>query len=179
LGAVNQGRGLEEFIPLLHHSDRQLWILGDGDKIQDVRALVQKEGLENHVIFKGKLSGSEVRKILPHAWAGINLLSDEGLSYKYSLANKFFDYVHAGIPQISIRFPEYETLMDAFRVGVLAEMSEESILNAMEEVSKPENQVVFRAEAEKARMIWNWQNEEKNLIRLYDQLFGQKGFERK
>jgi hypothetical protein len=69
--------------------------------------------------------------------------------------------------------------MDEFKVGVLAEMSEESILNAMEEVSKPENQLIFRAEAKKARSVWNWQKEEKNLILLYDRLFGHQGFDGK
>jgi hypothetical protein len=171
LGAVNQGRGLEQFIPLLHHSKRQLVILGDGDKMEEIQQLVNNEKLNERVVFAGKLPASEVRKILPKAWAGINLLTDEGLSYRYSLANKFFDYVHAGIPQICIRFPEYETLVKEYSVGVLADMTESSIEKAMEEISTEENQQHFRTEALKARKIWNWQNEEKNLIRLYDQLF--------
>lgn len=171
LGAVNQGRGLEQFIPLLHHSNRKLVILGDGDKMKEIKQLVKDQNLSNKVEFAGKLSGSEVRKILPKAWAGINLLTDEGLSYRYSLANKFFDYVHAGIPQICIHFPEYKTLMEEFSVGVLTEMTEPAIRNAMEEVSIPENQQRFRKAAVQARNKWNWQNEEKNLIRLYDRLF--------
>jgi glycosyltransferase involved in cell wall biosynthesis len=171
LGAVNQGRGLEQFIPLLHHSKRQLMILGDGDKMKEIQQLVNDEKLNDRVVFAGKLPANEVRKILPKAWAGINLLTDEGLSYRYSLANKFFDYVHAGIPQICIRFPEYETLMNENEVGVLSEMTEPAIRKAMEEVSIPENQQRFREAAVQARNKWNWQNEEKNLIRLYDQLF--------
>jgi glycosyltransferase involved in cell wall biosynthesis len=171
LGAVNQGRGLEQFIPLLHHSNRKLVIMGDGDKMEDIRQLVKNENLSQQVEFAGKLPAAEVRKILPKAWAGINLLTDEGLSYRYSLANKFFDYVHAGIPQICIRFSEYETLMNENEVGVLSEMTEPAIRKAMEEVSIPENQQRFREAAVLARNKWNWQNEEKNLIRLYDQLF--------
>jgi hypothetical protein len=79
--------------------------------------------------------------------------------------------VHTGIPQICIHFPEYKTLMEEFSVGVLTEMTEPAIRNAMEEVSIPENQQRFRESAVQARNKWNWQNEEKNLIRLYDQLF--------
>lgn len=171
LGAVNQGRGLEQFIPLLHHSERKLVILGDGDKMEEIRQLVKSENLTEQVVFTGKLPSSEVRKILPKAWAGINLLTDEGLSYRYSLANKFFDYVHAGIPQICIRFPEYERLIKENAVGVLTEMTEQEIRKAMDEISLPENQRLFRKEAIVARNKWNWQNEEKYLIRLYDQLF--------
>jgi hypothetical protein len=171
LGAVNQGRGLEQFIPLLHFSNRKLVILGDGDKMIEIKKLVIDQNLTHKVEFAGKRPASEVSKILPKAWAGINLLTDEGLSYRYSLANKFFDYVHAGIPQICIRFPEYETLMKEFAVGVLTDMTETAIQKAMEEVSIPENQLQFRNVALKARNNWNWQNEEKTLIRLYDQLF--------
>jgi hypothetical protein len=104
------------------------------------------------------------------AWAGINLLTGEGLSYRYSLANKFFDYVHAGIPQICIAFPEYQKLMKEFEVGVLCGIDKESILAASQIISLPEKQKHFRHESKKARQAWNWQNESRKLIEIYNSI---------
>lgn len=170
LGAVNQGRGLEEFIPLLKEQERPLLVLGDGDKMEDIRNLVRELGLGSKVWLPGKLPPKEAASFLRHAWAGINLLRDEGLSYRYSLANKFFDYVHAGIPQICIRFPEYEARFNEFQPGVLCDLTPDSIKDAMDTISIPENQAFFRNQAQLASGVWNWETEETKLIQLYDAL---------
>lgn len=171
LGAVNQGRGLEEFLEVLPATGRKLMILGDGDRMAAVKELIKAKNLEDWVDVKGKVLPEEARKWLAGAWAGINLLRDEGLSYRYSLANKFFDYTHAGIPQICVNFQEYATKMKEFEVGYLCDMQPENILRATEEISKPEKQRQYRENAAKARQIWNWQNEEQKLLVLYEKLF--------
>lgn len=170
LGAVNQGRGLEEFIPLLSFSDKPLLVLGDGDVLEDVKALTRQLGLEGKVHFAGKVRPEMAAAYLKKAWAGINLLRDEGLSYRYSLANKFFDYIQAGIPQICIRFPEYEARMQEIPCGVLCDLTAESIQQSMTEISTPENQKIYRENARKAAKIWNWEMESAHLVNLYRQL---------
>jgi len=171
LGAVNQGRGLEEFLEILPFTNRKLVILGDGDRMEAIRKMVEDQQLDHMVSFRGKVKPAKAREIMKNAWAGINLLTDEGLSYRYSLANKFFDYVHAGIPQISIHFPEYKKLMAEFEVGVLTSIHKDSILAATQIISFPEKQAHFRMEAEKAKLVWNWQEEEKVLLKLFRELF--------
>jgi glycosyltransferase involved in cell wall biosynthesis len=170
LGAVNQGRGLEEFLDVLPSTNRKLIVLGDGDKLKELKSKVEQMQMTHLVEFKGKVKPEEAAKILQKAWAGINLLRAEGLSYQYSLANKFFDYVHAGIPQICIRFPEYQKMMAEFEVGVLCDLQFDSILAATQLVSFPEKQAHFRNQALAARQIWNWEKESENLIRLWKQL---------
>jgi len=172
LGAVNKGRGLEEFIPLIKQTGRKLVVMGDGDQMEEVKQLVFDLSLQSNVLFLGKVNPELTSSILSKAGAGINLLTEEGLSYRYSLANKFFDYVHAGIPQICIRFPEYENLMGLYEVGCLCtDMNSVSIIEAMNKISIPENQLRYRREAAKAREVWNWQSEEKELIRLIGTIF--------
>ena len=171
LGAVNQGRGLEEFLEILPFTNRKLIILGDGDRMAALKEMVNQNQLNHLVDFRGKVKPEEARKIMKNAWAGLNLLTAEGLSYRYSLANKFFDYVHAGIPQICIHFPEYKLLMNEFQVGVLCSLKKESILAATQIVSLPEKQAHFRQEAGKAKQVWNWQQESKKMIELVDNIF--------
>ena len=171
LGAVNQGRGLEEILEVLAGREEQLVIVGEGDKSPEIEALIQKFQLRNRVFMTGKLLPSELPGILRNALAGINLLRDEGLSYRYSLANKFFDYVHAGIPQICIDFPEYRSLMSEYEVGVLCSLSKNSIHEALNKLQEEQLVTVYRENASRAKNAWNWQCEESELLRLYDEMF--------
>jgi len=174
LGAVNQGRGLEEFLKILPYTNRKLVVLGDGDRLEAIKKLTSDLQIEHLVVFKGKVKPEEAKKIMQQAWAGINLLTDEGLSYRYSLANKFFDYIHAGIPQICIHFPEYKLLMEKYEVGVLTSLHTDSLLAATQIISLPEKQALYRAETRKAKLVWNWQEESKVLLLMVSQLFDNK-----
>jgi len=171
LGAVNMGRGLEELLPILVNRTESLVVLGDGDRMPAVRKLVIDLGLEDRVFLPGKVSPEMAAVILKQARAGLNLLTDEGLSYRYSLANKFFDYVQAGIPQVCIAFPEYEILMKKFRVGITCNLNPKDLNSALDFIAIPENRLHPIEETAKAALVWNWQEEEKELLRLYDGLF--------
>lgn len=171
LGAVNQGRGLEEILEALSGRDEILLVIGEGDKLSEIQNRVKKMQLQKRVFFTGKRLPEELPLLLSKARAGLNLLRDEGLSYRYSLANKFFDYVHAGIPQICIDFPEYVSLLQKFPVGISCSLEKSAIQRALDELKSSARCDQMRREAQKARQIWNWQEEEKNLIGLYDRLF--------
>lgn len=171
LGAVNRGRGIEEFLDVLPATNRKLVILGNGDRMDEIKKLVEERSMEHLVIFCGRVKPDEARGILANAWAGINLLTDEGLSYRYSLANKFFDYVHAGIPQICIKFSEYEILNKQHEVAVLCRLSTSSLIAATELISNPEIQLKLRLNTQKAKLSWNWQKESETLLNLYKNLF--------
>ena len=171
LGAVNQGRGLEEIIEVLSQREEILVIVGEGDKSNEIKKLIDRFQMQNRVFLTGKLLPEELPYVLKHARAGLNLLRDEGLSYRYSLANKFFDYVHAGIPQICIDFPEYKSLTQEYGVGLICSLETESIHSALDAMKDPLLQENFRKEALKARQQWNWQKEEKTLLELYRRMF--------
>jgi glycosyltransferase involved in cell wall biosynthesis len=168
LGAVNQGRGLEEFLPCLLHSERPLVVAGDGDVRNRIEQRAEEMGLSGRVYFTGKINPGEAAAVLQNAFAGINLLTGEGLSYRYSLANKFFDYVQAGIPQICIGFPEYRHLMARHQVGELVEnLGLTDLLAAIIRLENPDVYTRLRENALQAARDWNWKTEEKNLLDLY------------
>src|SRR6185312_9091025 len=53
------------------------------------------------------------------AWGGITLFEDTSLSNRLSLANRFFDYMHNGVPQLCIKYPEYERINEVYEVACL------------------------------------------------------------
>lgn len=88
-GAVNEGRSFETLIPAFKKVDCKLLICGDGNFMKQTRDLVTKHQLQDKVIFKGRVKPEELQKITRHAFMGITLFEEKGLSNYYSLANRF------------------------------------------------------------------------------------------
>ena len=98
------------------------------------------------------------------------LLENTGLSYYYSLANKFFDYVHAGIPQVLIDFPEYRALNEQFDVAELvADLAPATLVTALNRLlrDEPTRYEHLAANCRRAAPQLSWQHEERELLRLW------------
>lgn len=173
-GAVNEARGLEYLIPAMKGIPVQLVICGDGNFMEELRQLVQAHGVADKVVLKGMLPPDELGKITQRAVLGINLIEQDGLNQYLSLANKFFDYIHAGVPQVSMNYPEYKALNNQYEVAYLIDKL--SIQSVSDAILFGINNTAFQASARqnclKARQELNWQEEEKKLLHFYQQLLG-------
>lgn len=169
-GAVNVGRGLNEMLlAMLKIDDLPFYIAGDGDEMEHVKYSVKELKLENKVKLLGKLKPAELKEITKQAYIGINLLENRGLSYYYSLGNKTFDYIQAGVPQVLIGFPEYIELNNKYNIGVVIhELSVEKIELA---VNRLMNDKVLYDQLQqnclKAREELCWENVEPKLLDIY------------
>ena len=165
-GVLNEGRGLEALIRVLPCVDHAvLWLIGEGDQSDALRHLVRELGLKDRVVFWGYKLPSELPPLTRKATIGFNLLADHSLNYYYSLANKAFDYVQAGLPSIHMDFPEYRALNAQYEVGVLIpNLAQEVILQA---IHKLLNDQPYYDQLHKNCMVasthWNWQTEEKKI----------------
>jgi len=170
-GTLNVGRGLEALLDAMPHVQGQLVLCGEGDLSAGLRARAEQLGLlaSGQVTFRGYVLPNELRTVTRGAAVGIMLLEKQGLSYYYSLANKFFDYLHAGVPQLIVDFPEYRALNDVYDVAEVVALTPEAIAAAL-------NQLLHYAPARyhqlvqnclQARQVLNWQQEEQHLLQLY------------
>ena len=132
-GALNEGRGIEAAIEAMQYiEDAVLWLAGEGDLSASLREQVTRLGLGQRVRFLGMIAPDELRRLTPHAFVGLNLLENRGLSYYFSLANKAFDYIHAQVPCIQMAFPEYISLNEHHPTSLLLDNLEvSSIVNAI------------------------------------------------
>jgi glycosyltransferase involved in cell wall biosynthesis len=171
-GALNEGRGIEQLIRAMNELDIALYLVGDGDLTGQLKKMTADLKLEDKVKFLGYRKPAELKQITAGAYIGLNLLENAGLSYYYSLANKFSDYIHAGIPQICIAFPEYRRLNDAYNVALLIEnLDQDTIKTAIKRlVDDKEMYEKFKENCLVCRRELNWQNEERKMIALYEQL---------
>lgn len=171
-GALNKGRGLENLIMAMNRVDCRLLLAGEGDLSIELRNLVAKEGLQEKVSFLGKLPPADLPALTASAWVGYNVSEPAGLSYQLSLNNKFFDYVHAGLPSLINPFEEYVKLNNEMEVGILTEPNVDAIANNLQLLlSDPELHLRLSQNCLKAREIWNWENEKVQLLTIFEAAF--------
>jgi glycosyltransferase involved in cell wall biosynthesis len=168
-GALNLGRCVDLYIKAMHNVDGELWLVGEGDLSEELRALATREKLEHKVRFYGRVEPEELHRLTLQADIGLNVLENKGLSYYYSLSNKCFDYIQAEKPSISSAFPEYQILNEEYDVMLLAEPSLESVTSAMNRLLH-DKALYHRLSnnCKPAAKTWNWENELKKLLKVYE-----------
>jgi glycosyltransferase involved in cell wall biosynthesis len=171
-GAVNEGRSFETLIPAMQNVSARLIICGDGNFMPQLNQLIAFYGLDQKITVKGKLLPEELKKLTPQAYLGVTLFDNSGLSNYYSLSNRFFDYVNAGIPQLCVDYPAYREINEQFEVSLLIrDLSPENIALSLNNLLKDE--VLYkklRQNCGMAAKLFNWENEEKKLLAFYQKL---------
>lgn len=172
-GAVNEARGFEYLIPAMQWVNSRLVICGDGNFMPQLKKLIEKYQLQDKIELKGMLPPSSLFIIAQQAYIGVAVPEKEGLNQYLALPNKFFDYIHATLPQVTVDYPEYKKINDQFEVAVLIESKEpERIAEAINNLLV--NDVLYQRLKQnclKAREELNWQKEEKKLVSFYQSIF--------
>ena len=170
-GAVNVGRCFEQLIPAMKHVNARLIVCGEGNFYNEARALATEHNLNDKIDFKGYVPPAELPAYTSNAYIGITLFEETSLSNRLSLANRFFDYMHAAVPQLCIRYPEYEKVNARFEIAdLVTDVSPENIareLNRM--LDDPEYYSRLQNNCLRAREVFNWQQETITLLSVYKQ----------
>lgn len=168
-GAVNEGRLFEVLIPAMQYISLPLHIYGDGNFLEQTKKLTRQYNLENQVLLKGKIEPQQLKDITAKASLGFTLFENRGLSNYYSLANRFFDYVHAATPQIAVDFPVYRDLNKTAPVAVLTQTTDpvelaQTVNNLLADRLRYKQ---LQENCLKMRQEWNWEKEEQELLAIY------------
>ncbi len=164
-GALNVGRGLEWILDAMPYIEQVvLLIIGDGDIRAKLQKQTKKLRIEEKVIFLGRIDSNKLAEYTRLADIGLCLLENKGWSYYYSLPNRVFDYIHAGVPILATDFPEIAKIVNTYKTGILINHYEPEYLAKVinESLSTPINTDHF----EKIQEELCWEEEEKVLIEV-------------
>ncbi|HEY0040250.1 MAG TPA: glycosyltransferase [Flavisolibacter sp.] len=172
-GAVNEARGFEVLIPAMKAIPYPLVVCGDGNFMQKLKLLIVENGVQDKVQLNGMMLPEDLRVVAQKAALGIGLAEKEGINQFHALPNKFLEYMHAGLPQIAMNFPEYQKVNAHYKVAVLADdLSIEGIIRIINDTMQNESLLAEMTQnALKARKVYCWQAEEKKLLKFYQQLY--------
>ena len=172
-GAVNEARAFEYLIPAMKEINYRLVICGDGNFMSQLKELIKENNVGSKVELKGMLSPDELWLVSQQAAIGMGVAENTGINQYLALPNKFFDYIHAGLPQVAMKFPEYVKINHEFEVAVLVDnlnpASIASVVNNLMDDAVLYNRL--RENCLRARQVLNWQHEEKKLLDFYQLVF--------
>lgn len=172
-GAVNEARGFEQLIPALRKVNCPVVICGDGNFMPQLKQLIDENGLKERITIKGMLAPAALWAVSQQAYIGLAIAEKEGLNQYLALPNKFFDYIHAGVPQVTMNYPEYRAINSRYEVAVLIDdIAPDTIAAAVNNLLN--DTVLYerlRQNCLEARLELNWQQEEKKLIHFYQAIF--------
>jgi glycosyltransferase involved in cell wall biosynthesis len=167
-GALNEGRGLEVLLESVSALPAviEVQLAGEGDLSKQLRMQAKALGIEKRVRFLGWIEPEHLNNITAEAWIGYNLLEDRGLSYHYSLANKTFDYIQAGVPALHSNLPEYRHLLEKYPVGIIVNtLSTEEVIRVLTKLMHaPDEWRAMHFQCELAAKDLIWENESAQLI---------------
>lgn len=137
-GVLNPGRGIKSMIKALHFLDKiDLVIIGFGKVEEELKAFAKKEKLKFRVHFLGRIPHNALKNYTTLADIGMVLEMPLGKSFEFSLPNKLFDYIHAGLPIICGNLPEISNIVRAYKVGEIIENpTPENIAKAIKEITQ-------------------------------------------
>lgn len=169
---INMDRGAEEAVEAMQYVNNAiLYIVGSGDVIAILKEMVVKYNLNEKVIFTGKVSFENLIQYTVNADLGLTLDKDTNINYKYSLPNKLFDYIHAGVPVLASDLIEIKNIITEYKVGdIIPSHKPNDIANKINEIFKDEERLNFWKKNTKiAAEKLNWETEEKKLLQVYSQ----------
>lgn len=164
---INIQRGAEELVESMKFTgDIILLIVGGGDIIASLKEMSKTQKLDQKIIFIPRVPFEELFNYTVNADVGITIDKDTNINYRYSLPNKIFDYINAGIPIIASRLPEVQKIIDQYDIGTFIDNHNPghiasvitATLNDAEKLERWKENIKF------ARKELNWENERLVLI---------------
>ncbi|MGN6533590.1 MAG: glycosyltransferase [Ginsengibacter sp.] len=172
---LNENRGSEEAILMMQHlpDDFHLYFIGNGTILNQLKKMVVDLKLQSKITFIDPLPYEQMMLYTMQGFLGLIFekidVSDEHL---FSLPNKFFDYIHAGIPVLSSEAVEIKGLITKYNIGTYVNnLNPEELAKKVIEISedKPKYELWKRNMAA-ASQVLNWESEEKILIDFMEHL---------
>lgn len=167
---INVDRGGEELIEaMLLLPDYFLVIVGSGDVIDVLKSRSRELAIEDRVLFKPKMPYNDMMQYTLNADLGVTLDKDTNLNYRYSLPNKIFDYLKAGIPVLSSNLPELRKVIEAHDLGLILPAHEPGIIaQFIENIFRDAPRLLrWRENAKFAAAKLNWESQEEKLAEIY------------
>ncbi|UFU02234.1 glycosyltransferase [Ruania suaedae] len=173
-GRLTTSRGIEETIDALVHLPAHVHLVllgyGEEDYLAVVRRRAAEAGVSARVHLVGAVASHEVATALADADVSVVYVRPTCLSYRFSLPNKLFESIHAGLPIVAADLPDTEAVVTGYGVGAVFSVTggAADLAAAIERVlADPQP---FRKAAQAAARELTWEGEAEVLLGEYERV---------
>ncbi len=166
------GRGGEEMVEAMQYlPDHHLFVVGNGNIIPFLKQKAKELGLNDRVTFVSRQTPENLFNYTALSDIGISLDKDVSANARFSLPNKIFEYIKAGLPLVISDLPDRVQIVQQYQVGeVVRDITPEAAAEAVKKISVPETLSRYRENCKIAAKELSWENEEKVLEEVYNPL---------
>ena len=167
---INIQRGAEELVQAMLHLDGCfLMIIGGGDVLPILKQMVEDLEITDRVRFFPRMPYAQMMAYTQLAELGFCLDKDTNLNYRFSLPNKLFDFIQAGVPIVASHLTEIEKVIRQYDIGTfIGNHKPETISDTIREALSDEKRIaVWKQHLTIAARDLCWENEEQKLLEVY------------
>lgn len=167
---INIHRGSEELVEAMRYlDDCQLVIIGGGDVLPILKEKVAVNNWDDRVKFFPRMPYQKMMAITQLAELGFTLDKDTNLNYRFSLPNKLFDYIQAGVPIVASHLVEIERVIRKYDIGTFVDGHDPmTIANTIKVTLNDEISLAqWKDNLKVAAQELCWENEQKTLLDVY------------
>ena len=167
---INIQRGAEELVQAMPSlDDCFLMIIGGGDVLPILKQMVVDLKITDRVRFFPRMTYQGMMAYTQLAELGFCLDKDTNLNYRFSLPNKLFDFIQAGVPIVASHLTEIEKIIKQYDLGLFIENHEPATIAATicEALADEERRAQWKQNLAVAARDLCWENEEQKLLEIY------------
>ena len=186
LGGLMAERGLEQLVDATAriagaHPATHLVLLGDGVLAGPLRDRARSKGIGDRVHVLTPVPPDEVIAYAGDATVGVSPIIPSCLNYRFSLPNKLFQCMAAGLPIVASDFSQVREVVEGAGAGRCVDMQDPSALaDALAAVlSDPRGAAEMGRRGRRAvEERFNWAASERALLGLYGEIAGRLASDR-
>ena len=170
-GGFLTDNGLAEQIEAIGglQEDVAMVLIGDGPTESALKDQVRRMRLEGRVYFIPRVPFAELHAYTCAADLGLCLIKGTGKSFYFSMPNKLFEYLMAGLPVLASDFPDMRAVIEDSAAGQVA--NPQDLPGIREQIRSmlgdPVRYREYRHAAQAAARRYNWEQEAPKLLALY------------
>ena len=175
VGGISYLRGYKEMIQMMdylpQHLNAELHLIGPLQYIKE-EDRNEEELRQKNIYLHGRIPFQEVLNWYAKGKIGLVCLHPVE-NYLHALPIKLFEYMSMGLPQIVTDIPLWREIIESSKSGLTVDaLNPKEIAEKVTQIL--EDEVLYKQMSENSRKAfeesYNWQTEEKKLIKLYEEL---------